>query len=301
MLDCVIPFQLEKTSIRGRIIRLDKALKTIISQHNYPALVNKYLSETILLAAALSDCFKFDGLFTLQISGSGPLRLIVVDIDEKKNIRGCARFDEAALAELVDNQQNQLLHVVGAGYMAFTIDPKLGDNRYQGTVELEGATLSEATHHFFRQSEQLETGIVIKVNAEAETVDYAGAAMMIQRLPIEAQTPLEIQEQLDDQWIHSISVISSLKTNELLDRNLSTNDLLYRLFWESGVRVYEPKLLVAKCRCSNEKITTMLSTFPQEQLEEMVFNNQIEVTCEFCGQAYVFPETQIAQFVKAGD
>lgn len=299
MLDTVVPFQLEATNVRGRIVRLDGALKEIIRQHNYPQVVNHYLSEAVALAVAISNCFKFEGLFTLQISGSGPLRLLVVDIENHKKIRACARFDEEAVIALTDTQAGHIQHVFGNGVMAFTIDPNLGENRYQGMAELVGETLAEAAHHYFRQSEQLETGVVIKTSPhQDDSGTYAAAVIMVQRLPLPQNVLPEERETLDDQWITSLSLISSVKPEEILQGSLSTNDLLYRLFWENGVRIQDPLELVAQCRCSIEKITHMLGSFSETQLQDMLHNDKIEVTCEFCGKAYEFGENQIPELAK---
>lgn len=289
--DRVLPFQLESSAIRGRLVRLDQEMWKIIGQHNYPDIVNGYLAQATALSIALSNCFKFDGLFTLQITGSGPLRLLVIDVNKQEQVRACARFDIEALNKLTAEETKNIQQVFGEqGTMVFTIDPVGGEDRYQGVVELTGSTLAESTHHFFRQSEQLETGVVL-VNGESQDV-LAGAVLMIQRLPLPQNTPVEDKEALDDQWIHALSLTGSISRKELLDRSLSNEDLLYRLFWEDGVRVYEPQSIIAQCRCSNEKIKEMLETFSVQDRKEMVFEDKITVTCEFCGMAYRFDEDE---------
>ncbi|AIK97213.1 Hsp33 family molecular chaperone HslO [Candidatus Odyssella acanthamoebae] len=288
--DHVLPFQLEESAIRGRLVRLDQEMWKIIEQHNYPAVVNSYLAQATALSIALVNCFKFDGLFTLQISGTGPLRLLVVDIHNQEEVRACARFDEEKISELTPEAAKNIQQVFGQGTIVFTIDPEAGDDRYQGVVELIGTTLSESTHHFFRQSEQLETGVVLANGTSPETL--AAAALMIQRLPVHQNISQEDKETLDDQWIHALSITGSVTRQELLDRTLSNEDLLYRLFWEGGVRVYEPKSVIAQCRCSPEKIKDMLTSFSSKDRHEMVFEDKITVTCEFCGVGYKFSEDE---------
>lgn len=290
--DCVLPFQLEASSIRGRLVRLDQELWKIIKQHAYPKVVNTYLAQATALSIALVNCFKFDGLFTLQISGNGPLRLLVIDISDQHNVRACARFDEQLIRDLSVGDAKNIQQVFGQGHMAFTIDPSVGEERYQGIVELTGTTLSESTHHFFRQSEQLETGIVL-ASGENEESELAGAALMIQRLPLSQDITHSDRENLDDQWIHALSLTGSVTRAELLNRALSNEELLHRLFWEEGARVYEPQSFAAQCRCSQEKIKDMLQNFSSDDRKEMVFNDKITITCEFCGTGYDFSEDEI--------
>ncbi|MBW8309434.1 MAG: Hsp33 family molecular chaperone HslO [Candidatus Paracaedibacteraceae bacterium] len=289
--DHVLPFQLEESAIRGRLVRLDQEMWKIIEQHNYPTVVNNYLAQATALSIALVNCFKFDGLFTLQISGSGPLRLLVVDIHNQHEVRACARFDEEKIKGLTSEAAKNIQQVFGQGTMVFTIDPEAGEDRYQGVVELSGTTLSESTHHFFRQSEQLETGVVLANGTSVDTL--AAAALMIQRLPVPQNITPEDRETLDDQWIHALSITGSATRQELLDRNLSNEDLLYRLFWEGGVRVYGSKFIIAQCRCSTEKIKDMLTNFSSQDRHEMVFEDKITVTCEFCGIGYKFSEDEL--------
>lgn len=292
--DCVIPFHLEKSNIRGRLVRLDEIIKDIIKHHNYPALVNFYLAEATTLSMAIVSCFKFEGLFTLQITGNGPLKLLVVDINKDGHIRACARFDKEKITSLPASDHKNIRHVFGEGYFAFTIDPEQDENRYQGIVELTGATLADSTHHFFRQSEQLETGIILATPMQGITEGTLGAAaLMIQRLPLPTNIMPAENDRLDDEWIHAMSLVGSVTRKELLDRQLKNEEILYRLFWENGVRVHEPKTYISQCRCSSDKIHDMLKTFSLEERKEMVVGDKVSVTCEFCGRQYEFTEAQI--------
>jgi len=287
-LNTVIPFQLENSAVRGRLVRLDDQMWKIIDQHNYPDPVNMYLAQATALGIALANCFKFDGLFTLQITGDGPLRILVVDIEDQKFVRCCARFDQERLDQLTENDAKNTQKVFGQGTLVFTIDPKTGDDRYQGVVELIGTTLSETTHHFFRQSEQLETGIVL--TSGFDRANFASAALMIQRLPLSQTISPEEEDDQDDKWIHALSIVGSVTRKELLDRDLPHNDLLYRLFWEGGIRTYKPQSIEARCRCSQVKIKEMLGGFTEDDRQEMIFEDKITVTCEFCGVGYNFSD-----------
>jgi len=286
--DFVLPFQLEKASIRGRLVRLKGSLRDILARHNYPPLVNRLLEELVALTAALANLFKFEGVFTLQIKGDGPVRLMVVDITHEGGIRACARFDEEAVSKLPISTAS--IHpILGTGYLAFTIVQNDSEDRYQGIVELEGATLSECLHHFFRQSDQLETGIVVFSRAEnTTTTDHLAAALIIQRMPGTTGQSFEEIEMENDGWLRSLSILGTATATELLSGDLSEQDLLFRLFWEDGIRIFENRHLIAKCRCSKERVEEMLKTFSAEDIQEMIEDEAISVTCEFCNQEYNF-------------
>lgn len=294
--DCVIPFHLEKSNIRGRLVRLDGMVQDIIKHHHYPPLVNYYLAQAIALSLAIVSCFKFQGIFTLQITGNGPLKLLVVDINKEGHVRACARFDADKIAALGESDLQNSVRVFGEGYFAFTIDPEQDENRYQGMVELTGTSLAEAAHHFFRQSEQLETGLILASSLHGPTeATLAAAAVMIQRMPLPTNVSIEDKERLDDEWIHAMSLVGSVTKKELLDRQVSNESLLYRLFWENGVRVHKLKAYISQCRCSSSKIQDMLRTFSATEIKDMIMDEKISVTCEFCGRQYDFKEEEVVQ------
>ncbi|MGV8948846.1 MAG: Hsp33 family molecular chaperone HslO [Candidatus Paracaedibacter sp.] len=290
--DFVLPFQLEKVAIRGRLVRLDQSMQDILGRHQYPPLINRLLQELIALSAALANLFKFEGIFTLQINGDGPVRLLVVDITHEGNIRACARYDEEKVMKLP--LSTATIHpILGTGYMSFTIDQNNIDDRYQGIVELSGSTLSECLHHFFRQSDQLETGVVAFSNSESLQISnpqastHVAAALIIQRMPTSSSLSFEAIEEQNDGWLRSLSILGTVTAKELLSHDLSAQDLLSRLFWEDGIRVFENRFVKAKCRCSEDRISQMLQTFSTADIQEMIENEKITVTCEFCNQEYI--------------
>lgn len=290
--DFVSPFQLEKISVRGRLVRLKQSMQDILERHQYPPLVNRLLEELIVLSSALANLFKFEGVFTLQVSGDGPVRLMVVDITHKGEIRACARFDEEKVLKL-PLSTTSIHPILGTGHLAFTIDQNNSDERYQGVVDLSGTTLSECLHHFFRQSDQLETGVVAYSKTEAlSTSDHLAAALIIQRMPTPPGLSFEALEAENDGWLRSLSILGTATPNELLSSELSAQDLLFRLFWEDGIRVFESRSLTAKCRCSEDRVSQMLKTFSTSDVQEMIQDGKISVTCEFCNQEYSFdPQT----------
>jgi molecular chaperone Hsp33 len=297
--DFVLPFQLEKASIRGRLVRLKQTIREILGRHTYPPLVNRLLEELIALSVSLANLFKFEGVFTLQITGDGPVRLMVVDVTNTGEIRACARFDEEAVLKL-PLSTSSIHPILGTGYLAFTLAQNDADDRYQGIVELSGATLSECLHHFFRQSDQLETGIVVFSKAENETTpDNLAGALILQRMPQVASgegLSFEAIEAENDAWLRSLSILGTTTATELLSAELPAQDFLFRLFWEDGIRVFDNRSLIAKCRCSEERVAAMLKTFSASDIQEMVVDEKIVVTCEFCNQEYTFdPETLLEE------
>lgn len=291
--DFVLPFQLEKVSIRGRLVRLDHSMQDILGRHQYPPLINRLLQELIALSTALANLFKFEGIFTLQVNGDGPVRLMVVDITHDGDIRACARYDEEKVRKLP--LSTATIHpVLGTGYMAFTIDQNNVDDRYQGIVELSGSTLSECLHHFFRQSDQLETGVVAFSDlgnlptSNQQPSNHMAAALIIQRTPTPSGLSFEAIEEENDGWLRSLSILGTVTAKELLSHDLSAQDLLFRLFWEDGIRIFENRLIRAKCRCSEDRISEMLQTFSTTDIQDMIEDEKITVTCEFCNQKYIF-------------
>lgn len=285
--DFILPFQLDNVSVRGRLVKLKKSMQEILENHQYPFLVNQLLEELVSLTTALASLFKFEGIFTLQVSGDGPIRLMVVDMTHEGHIRTCARFDEEKIMKLPKTTKS--LHMlVGVGNMALTIDQDHSNDRYQGVVQLEGSTLSECLHHFFRQSDQLETGVVAFAQSENNPEGSLTGALIIQRMPLASHLSVEEIEQENDGWLKSLSILGTSTAKELLSEDLSAEDFLFRLFWEDGVRVFEKRSVIAKCRCSEDRIFQMLKTFSSTDVQDMIENGKISVTCEFCSQLYEF-------------
>jgi molecular chaperone Hsp33 len=292
--DLVQPFQIDRTALRGRLVRLGPLVDGILKQHDYPEPVAAMLGEAVALAVILAGMLKYDGVFTLQTKGDGPIRLLVADVTTAGDVRGYAQYDEAKLEKALTASGAPVPRLLGAGYIAFTVDQGDKTDRYQGIVELQGATLAECAHHYFRQSEQLQAGIKVAVGYDGET--WRAGGIMLQRLPTEGgeATAAEAEAQ-EDGWRRAMIFMSSSRSDELLDARLAPNDLLFRLFHEDGVRVWSPHSLAAKCRCSREKIERILVALPDEDLTDLALaDGSLEVTCEFCSKRYEFPREEVA-------
>jgi molecular chaperone Hsp33 len=295
--DLVQTFQIEPFALRGRLVRLGPAIDSILTRHAYPAPVATMLGEALALAVALAGALKYDGVFTLQTKGDGPIKMMVADVTTAGAIRGYAQFDAARL-NAGPATLGSVPRLLGAGYLALTVDQGEHTERYQGIVELTGSTLAECVHHYFRQSEQVEAAIKVAVKQvpdESGVPRWRAGALMIQRLPREAYT-LE-RETEDEAWRRAAILMSSSTSAELIDPALAPERLLFRLFHEDGVRAYKPHALEAKCRCSRHRVETVLRALAPDDIADMKVDGKITVTCEFCSVVYDFDDDAINALV----
>lgn len=292
--DLVQPFQIDPFALRGRLVRLGPLLDHILSRHAYSEPAARMLGEAITLAVALAGALKYEGVFTLQTKGDGPIRMLVADVTTAGAVRGYAQVDEEKLRAAVSGGQS-VPRLLGAGYLALTVDQGEHTERYQGIVELQGPTLAHCVHHYFRQSEQVEAALKVAVAriADADGIEHwRGGCLMIQRLP--ADRAASDREAEDEGWRRATILMSSSTSRELVDPLLAPEALLFRLFHEDGVRVYAPHALAARCRCSRRRVETMLRALAPTELEAMKIDGRIEVTCEFCSTVYGFDAEAIA-------
>ena len=292
--DRILPFAVEPLDVRGRVVRLGPAVDRILSQHKYPPPVARLVGEAAALTVLLGSSLKMDGRFQLQTKSDGFIDMLVVDFDAPDRIRAFARYDEKRLVDAPKNGD-----LLGKGHLAFTIDRGTETSRYQGIVALDGQGLEAAAHQYFRQSEQIPTLVRLAV---AENVTGAGAewragGLMVQFLPDSPErqrhvdlspgdAPADYQAPVsepDDAWNEARALAETIEDHELVDPTLSSERLLFRLFHERGVRVYQPQAVRDACRCSRERIDAMLRRFsPQERTDMIGDDGKIGVTCEFC-------------------
>lgn len=284
-------FQLEETQLRGRAVRVGDVLSHILDTHDYPEPVAQLTAETVILALLLSSMLKYDGIFTLQTKGDGPISMLVADVTSSGNVRACATFDAQRLKNIEDNAAFE--ECVGKGHLAFTVDQSGSSDRYQGIVDLAGGSLVDCIQHYFAQSEQIGTGIKMAVSKRGKS--WRGGAIMIQHMPEDRKNfDINKDSTREDDWRRSMILLNSCTDQELLDPALHSNALLYRLFHEEGVRVYEPKKIQHKCRCDKEKVKAVLTGLSKDDIEYMI-NEQgkIEVRCEFCSQIFLFDKSAL--------
>jgi len=293
--DLVQPFRIDPFALRGRLVRLGPTIDRILSQHDYPEPVAAILGEAIALAVVLAGALKYDGVFTLQTKSDGPVRLIVADVSTEGAVRGYAQYDRDRLDAASANTAGSpsVPELIGSGYIAFTVDQGEHTERYQGIVELTGATLAECAQHYFRQSEQIQAGIKLSVARSGENGAWRAGGLMLQRVPPEGGYRV-IADDVEDAWRRAMVLMSSATPAELVDPELPPRRLLFRLFHEDGVRVFETHPLEARCRCSRERIAGILRSFPKEDIAEMREDPVTTVTCEFCNTKYEFTADDLA-------
>ncbi|MEP0336959.1 MAG: Hsp33 family molecular chaperone HslO [Alphaproteobacteria bacterium] len=286
--DVVQPFHVDALGVNGRVVRLGPILDQLVGPHGYPPVVADLLSQVVVLAATLSSVLKFDGVFTLQIQGDGPVGLVMADVTSAGGVRSYARYDADRLAavDAAGAQGAPVPALLGSGYLAFTVDQGPDTDRYQGITELVGATLADCAHDYFRQSEQLETAILLASDADP----LAAGAIMVQRLPDKHGAD---KDETEEAWRRAVILMSSLSSGELLDPAVATDRLLYRLYHQDGVRVTEGRPVKQTCRCSRDKVEMTLRSFPRAEIEDMADDGTVTVTCEFCRTDYVFGPDQI--------
>jgi molecular chaperone Hsp33 len=289
--DLVIPYQVERAGLRGRFLRFGPLLGRVLGRHGYPLPVSALLGETMVLTALLGSTLKYEGAFTLQANGKGPVRIVVADMTSAGELRAYAQFDTDAVARL-DGATASMPALLGQGHLAFTADQGPDRERYQGIVDLTGPTLADCVHHYFRQSEQIDAAIKVAVAAPGGGEGWRAGAIMIQRLPGEGPRPdiaADIYADEDEEnWREAVTLMASVTDIELTNPRLPPDRLLYRLFHDPGVRMFQPRGLVDGCRCSRDRVAGTLVTFPKAELLEMMEAGVVSVKCEFCGEAYEF-------------
>jgi molecular chaperone Hsp33 len=305
--DKVLPFQLDSLGVRGRLVRLGPALDAIIERHGYPLAVARPLAEAMVLCACLATSLKFDGIFTLQISGDGPIRLLVTDLTTDGAIRGYALFDSWKLAVALgpqgggagntDAPEGYVPKLFGKGRLAFTVDQGRHTERYQGVVPLDGPTLADCAHTYFRQSEQLPTGIKIAARRSAgdDGTHWRAAALMVQQMPeFDAGRIDADAEQREDDWRKAVVLMASATESEMLDPDLPDTTLLYRLFHQEKPRQFERRPLLARCRCSRQRIDRVLRSIKREELDDLRDKTgRVAVKCEFCSTEYAYDDSDL--------
>ncbi len=296
--DKALPFQLDTLGVRGRLVRLGASLDAVIERHGYPIAVARPLAEAMVLCAALATSLKYDGIFTLQITGDGPVRLLVTDLTTDGALRGYAQFDSwklaVALGGMAEAPEGYVPRLFGRGRLAFTVDQGQFTERYQGVVPLEGATLADCAHTYFRQSEQLPTGIKITARrAEENGVGHwRAAALMVQQMPEFDAGRIDVdREQREDDFRKAVILMASATEREMLDPGLPGETLLYRLFHEDRPRRFEPRPFLARCRCSRGRIDRVLRSIKREELQDMRDpSGRVVVKCEFCSTEYSYDD-----------
>lgn len=282
-------FMLDSSAIRGRVVRLGGMLDKVIVAHELPDPVSSIMAEMICLTTLLSSMLKFEGVFILQVQGDGPLSMMVCDVNSDGHTRACCNLNQEKYDALdIDKKQGPTLRdLIGKGHMAFTVDQGPNTDRYQGIVALDGDNLEACVQHYFEQSEQIETVARMAVEKDGDGKWNAGA-IMLQRFPLDDDgIQNEIKDKDNEDWVRSTILLKTCKDEELLDQKLHEDTLLVRLFHEEGVVMLDTSSFEAKCRCSENRLLSVLATMPKDDIEHITDEDgKISMTCEFCKTIY---------------
>ncbi|WP_305416908.1 Hsp33 family molecular chaperone HslO [Photobacterium leiognathi] len=263
-------------SVRGELVQLGDTYQQIISSTEYPAPVKDLLGELLVATSLLTATLKFEGSITVQVQGDGPVSLAVINGDQNQNLRGVARWEG-------DVKEGSSIHdLMGKGYMVITIIPTQGE-RYQGVVGLEGDTLAECLEAYFKNSEQLRTRIWLRTG-EFEGQPKA-AGMLLQVMPDGQGSESDFE--------HLETITDTVKNEELF--GLEAQDLLYRLYHQEEVKVFEPQEVNFECGCSRERSgSAVISLHPDEIEKILAEEGKVSLHCDYCGTDYDFDSIDIA-------
>lgn len=278
-------FLFDDSDIRGELVGLSDSYSHVLAKHSYPQPVAQLLGELLAAASLLIGTLKFDGLLILQARSSGAVPLLMVECSSAGELRGIARYNaeqigaDAGLHELMPD-----------GVLAMTVDHKAGQ-RYQGIVELEGATLADCLTHYFVNSEQLPTRFWLSADGQR------ARGLLLQQLPADRLTEADEREA---SWQHVIALADTLQNEELL--GLDNQTLLHRLYHEEPLRLFDPRPLQFRCSCSRERSARALISLGQEDAEALVreHNGRVEIDCQFCNERYLFDAADVLQLFIDG-
>nr|WP_323849474.1 MULTISPECIES: Hsp33 family molecular chaperone HslO [unclassified Gilliamella] len=277
-MDTLNRFLFDNHAIRGEITNLEQTYQAILDNHTYPVAVQKVLGELLVITSLLTATLKFEGDIAVQLQGDGPLSLAVVNGNDQQQLRGVARVK----SDIANNAT--LKEMVGNGYIVITITPKNGE-RYQGIVGLESDTLIGCIENYFMQSEQLPTRLFVKTGVYNNKPVAAGILLQI----------LPGNENTSDSFEHLCTLTQTITSDELFE--LSTEEILYRLYNQEQVRLFETHNVTFKCGCSRERCEDSLMTLPANEIDQMLKEDggKIDIHCDYCGKHYIFDTIDIAQ------
>lgn len=267
----------EDLSVRGELVQLDKAYQQIITSKEYPAPIQTLLGELLVATTLLTATLKFEGSITMQLQGNGPVSLAVINGDNNQRIRGVARWE----GDIADDAG--LHDLMGKGHLVITIEPKKGE-RYQGVVGLEGDNIAQVIENYFLRSEQLKTRLWIRTG-EHEGKRHA-AGMLLQVVPDGTGSPNDFE--------HLEQLTNTVKNEELF--TLEANELLYRLYNQEQVKLFEPQDVEFLCGCSRDRSGAAIVTISRDEINDILAEEgSVSLHCDYCGTTYSFDSAQVAE------
>ena len=289
----VTPFHLPGRPVRGRLVRLGPLADALLTRHdNHPA-VTALAGQALALAAALSTALKFRGSFSLQAKGDGAVPMLLADCTESGNLRGYARANADKLGTLLSAVPDPTARaLLGNGYIAFTVDQGADAERHQGIVAIEGDTLADMALHYFDTSEQIRC--FVHLACARTDAGWRAAALILERVAGEGGIdPVLDAAAQDEAWRTATALATTIKDAELLDDALPADRLLFNLFGLEGVATDRNRALAYGCRCSRARLAGILEGFSTDDLDHMVVDRDIVMTCEFCNLDFRFARDEV--------
>jgi molecular chaperone Hsp33 len=289
----VTPFFLPGRPVRGRLVRLGPLADALLKRHDNHPVVTTLIGQALALAAALSTALKFQGSFSLQAKGDGPVKLLLADCTDTGELRGYAQTDSAKLEALLAADPSPGADaLLGKGFLAFTVDPGNDSERHQGIVTISGGSLADMALHYFSTSEQLRCMVHLACAHGEE--GWRATAFVLEKIAGAGGIDPEMSEaDQEEEWSTATILAATLTDAELLDDALEPERLLYRLFHAEGVAVDRARALSFGCRCSRARLAGILEGFSTGDLDHMAVDGDIVMTCEFCNYGFRFPRAGV--------
>jgi molecular chaperone Hsp33 len=289
----VLPFFLPQRPVRGRLVRLGPLADALLTRHDNHQVVTKLIGQALALAAGLASALKFRGSFSLQAKGRGPISMLLADCTDAGELRGHALTKRADLDALLGvDPAPSAEALLGTGYLAFTVDQGDEQNRHQGIVAIKGGTLAEMALHYFDTSEQLLCQVHLA--CEQTPSGWRAGALILEKVAGAGGIDPDLSDTAQaESWHTATTLAATLTDHELLNDNLPPDRLLYRLFHTEGVAADRARALSFGCRCSRARLAGILEGFPPEDLDHMVVDDDIVMTCEFCNYDFRFPRQDV--------
>ena len=280
--DVLIPFLFEGQAVRGAIVSIDSGIEEMFGARDYPPALRTLVAQASAAMPLLATHLKNEGKINLQFQGSGDLSLLVAQVDHELTVRGTAKFDPEI--------RGSFSELLADGTLALMLEPRSGRQHYQAVVPVVGDGLADALEGYFRQSEQLDTRLLIAVS------DHRLTGLLVQRLPAED----DAGEDVAAYWEHVSALVDTLGEAELAREPAST--ILHRLFHGENLRVFEPRAVTLRCQCSHASISGMLVSLGRDELQPVLDERgEVEVTCEFCGRSYKYSPAEIETLLNGAE
>ena len=296
--DFVLPFDLPKAKVRGRLVRLDTSSARALSSHRLPEEAARGTGEALALSAILGSALKLDGRLTLQTKSDGPLDLVTVDYygSEDGKPRGVRAFGRLDAERFAARTEKTFAALAGQGAMALTIEPRVGGQTYQGITPLSADGIAPSAETYFLQSEQLPTAIRLAAAPlfvpGDKTPHWRAGGIMLQVTPDSSVETAPETARTSDDWERLSLILRTVEDLELVDTALAPETLLWRLFHEDEVRVHPAEPIAFRCDCDGARIARILKGYTPQEREGLADpDGVIRASCEFCGAVHeIAPE-----------